>query len=58
MSFHRRHVFFARRNISDDGLRPFVHMNVLNADELGAPAPEPAMSLYLSGIGPKQPSCS
>ena len=56
MSFHRRHVFCCRGYVPDDGLRPFVHMNVLDPDQLGAPALEPSMSLHLSGIGPEQSS--
>ena len=48
--------FVARGNVPDDRLRPFVHMNMLDPDQLGAPALEPSMSLHLSGIGPEQSS--
>ena len=39
--------FAARRNVSDDGLRPFVHMHMLDANELRATLAQPPQSLDL-----------
>ena len=44
--------------VPDDGLRPFLHVNVRPGPTVKAPAPEPSMSLDLRGIRPEQPRCS
>ena len=44
--------FVARGNISDDGLRPFVHMNVLDPDELRATLAQPPQRVDLTFFGP------
>ena len=46
--------FVAGRNIPDHGLRPFVHMDVLDADELRATLAQPPQSLDLRHIRPHQ----